>query len=90
MSKKLSTLIENIQVPILSNVIFNNENYNYCLAEIHGRGKQSKIINLHLWNYGCADKKILINWKGKDKQPLSRQDIRRLKNASKVYANQTS
>jgi len=89
MSKKLSTLITQ-PLPVLSNVIFNNENYNYCFAEIHGRGKQSKIINLHLWNYGCADKKILINWKGKDKQPLSRQDIRRLKNASKVYAHQTS
>jgi len=89
MSKKLSTLI-NHPLPVLSNVIFNNQNYNYCLTEIHGQGKQSKVINLHLWNYGCADKKILITWKGKDKKLLSRQDIQRLKNASKVYANQTS
>jgi hypothetical protein len=89
MSKKLTTLIDH-PLPVLSNVIFNNQNYNYCLAEIHGRGKQSKIINLHLWNYLAADKKIIITWKGKDKQPLTKQDNQRLKNASKVYANQTS
>lgn len=93
MSKKLSTLIGNTMIPILSNVIFNNENYSHCLAEIHGRGKQSKIINLHIWDrsmQNLMNERLIISWNSKAKQPMNRQDIRRVKIASKIYAHQTS
>ena len=93
MSKKLSTLIGNTMIPILSNVIFNNENYSHCLAVIHGTGKQSKIINLILWDrsmQNLMNERLVIAWNSKDKKPLAKQDIQRLKNASKVYSFKTS
>jgi hypothetical protein len=92
MSKKLSTIIGNIKPPVLSNVIFNNQNYNYCLAEIHGLGKKAKIINLILWDasmQNLMNERLVIAWNSKAKKPMNKEDIRRVKTASKVYANQT-
>ena len=90
--RKLSTLVGSVKLPIVKDVNYGNENYNYCLAEIHGTGYNSKIIRLYFWNASMKNvmnERIIINWNSPIKKQLSRIDINRLKIASKVYANQT-
>ena len=71
-------------VPVIKNVNFNDENYDYCLIEIHSR----KIKRLHLWKSimkNIMNEKIIISWNAKEKINLEKLDNFRIKYQLKIY-----